>query len=314
MTDLPGYCLTTPTPVPVLDALPAWHARFQAGAAQAATPFEMALRGGFDADRLAWAFASGYQAATRALVPDLAPHELVTFSMTEPGGNRPRDLRTACRATPEGGYLLDGDKRWATLGPASTLYLVVCVLDTPAANGRAALRLARVPAGTPGLQAEAMPITRYMPELTHGALQLRGLRLGPGALLPGDGWEDHGKPFRTLEDTLVTTAVLAQLLREARARAWPGGFIERALAALLALQGVAALPPQAASTHVALAGALAAAQALFAEAGTQWAATPDDPAAQRWQRDAALLGVAEGTRVQRLARAWERLGRAAGAG
>jgi hypothetical protein len=33
----------------------------------------------------------------------------------------------------------------------------------------------------------------------------------------------------------------------------------------------------------------------------------DDPAAQRWARDAALFSVAESARSQRAARAWERL-------
>ena len=41
-----------------------------------------------------------------------------------------------------------------------------------------------------------------------------------------------------------------------------------------------------------LAGALAQAHALYAEAGTLWAADRRRPAAQRWQRDAALFDVA----------------------
>ena len=52
---------------------------------------------------------------------------------------------------------------------------------------------------------------------------------------------------------------------------------------------------------------LALAHALYEEAGTLWALQPEDPAAQRWQRDAALFAVASSARTQRAARAWERL-------
>lgn len=311
MTELPEYLLTTPANVPEQPDVPTWHARFRATAARATSPFELALRGGFDADRLAWAFSSGYQAATRALVPGFGPDDIVSFCMTEPGGNRPRDLRSRARPAPDGGWLLDGDKRWASLAPVTTVCLVVCTLAEPDAAGRTALGLLRVPSGVPGLTLTTMPPARFVPEAPHGELALRGVHLPAAALLPGDGWEDHGKPFRTLEDALVTTAALAWLLREARARAWPTGFVERAVATLLALQGVADAPRQAASTHVALAGALDGAHALFTEAAALWAATPEDPAAQRWQRDASVLGLARATQAQRLARAWERLGRPA---
>ena len=127
------------------------------------------------------------------------------------------------------------------------------------------------------------------------------------ALLPGDGYERYVKPFRTLEDAHVTLAVLAYLLREARQRGWPAGFAERLCATMVVLCDVAGAAADAPATHVVLAGALAQAHALYAEAGTLWAAAGDDPAAQRWQRDAALFGVAGSARSQRAARAWERL-------
>ena len=50
---------------------------------------------------------------------------------------------------------------------------------------------------------------------------------------------------------------------------------------------------------------------MYADATPLWAATGDDPAAQRWQRDAPLFEVAGSAREQRAERAWERL-RAAG--
>jgi alkylation response protein AidB-like acyl-CoA dehydrogenase len=300
-------CLRAPTAVPERATVAAWWPRWRDGAAGSHGSAAMALRGGFDADRVGWAFASGYQAALRALLPELPATLVAAFCVTEEGGNRPRDIGTRIVPASDGGWTVHGAKRWTTLGPDSNLLLVVGALATPAADGRPQLRVARVPAGAPGLQLLPMPETRFVPEVPHARVQLDGVRLPSEALLPGDGYDAYVKPFRSIEDTHVTLAVLAYLLRESRARQWPAAFAERLCAVLTLLADLAQAPPAAPATHLALSGALALAHALYAEAGTLWALQPGDPAAQRWQRDAALFAVASSARVQRAARAWERL-------
>jgi alkylation response protein AidB-like acyl-CoA dehydrogenase len=300
-------CLRAPTQVPPRASVAEWWPRWRQGAALAATSAEQALLGGFDADRVGWAFASGYQAALRALLPDLPADVVAAFCVTEESGNRPRDIRTSITPQTDGSVLVNGAKRWTTLGPDSSLLLIVGALP-PAANGeRAALKVARVQAGTAGLQLLPMPETRFVPEVPHARVQLDAVRVDATALLPGDGYERYVKPFRTIEDAHVTLAVLAYLLREARQRGWPAGLAERLCATIIVLGDVAGAAADAPATHVVLAGALAQAHALYGEAGTLWAAAGDDPAAQRWQRDAALFGVAGSARSQRAARAWERL-------
>lgn len=300
-------CLRAPTAVPERATVAAWWPRWRDGAAGSHGSAAMALRGGFDADRVGWAFASGYQAALRALLPELPATLVAAFCVTEEGGNRPRDIGTRIVPASDGGWTVHGAKRWTTLGPDSNLLLVVGALATPAADGRPQLRVARVPAGAPGLQLLPMPETRFVPEVPHARVQLDGVRLPSEALLPGDGYDAYVKPFRSIEDTHVTLAVLAYLLREARARQWPAAFAERLCAVLTLLADLAQAPPAVPATHVALSGALALAHALYTEAGALWALQPGDPAAQRWQRDAALFAVASSARVQRAARAWERL-------
>jgi light-regulated signal transduction histidine kinase (bacteriophytochrome) len=61
------------------------------------------------------------------------------------------------------------------------------------------------------------------------------------------------------------------------------------------------------ATHIALAGALAAGDALRAEADAHWAAAAEDEACRRWQRDRELLKVASSARTRRTERAWERI-------
>lgn len=299
-------CLAGPVQAPVDETAATWLARWASLCAQGGSPFELAVRGGLQADRLAWAFASGHQAAIRALLPAVGPHEVVAFCLTEPTGNRPRDLQSTATATADGHWRLTGEKRWATLGPVATHLLVVC-RQADASGTAPALRVARIASPATGLQIEPMPATKFVPELPHAAVHLDNIRVAEGDWLPGDGWDGYGKPFRTLEDLFIASAILALLVRESRAHAWPGDFAQRAVATLLACQGLADQPADAPATHVALAGVLAQAQALYADAAALWSAGPVTTAGERWLRDAKLLGLSAGTQAQRTARAWQRL-------
>jgi alkylation response protein AidB-like acyl-CoA dehydrogenase len=282
-----------------------WWPRWRHGAARAATPAAMAVLGGFAADRVGWAFAAGYQAALRRLRPQLPADAIAAFCVTEESGNRPRDIATQIEPDGRGGWQVSGAKRWTTLGPDSSLLLVVGRLPGPDAQGRPRLAVAQVVAGAPGLELRPMPPTRFVPEVPHAQVRLDAV--AAAALLSGDGYDAYVKPFRTIEDVHVTLAVLAYLLREARARGWPAAFAERTVAAMALLGTLSDAAPDAPATHVALAGALQFAQAAYADAGTAWSRQPDDPAAQRWARDAALFAVAAGARARRAERAWERL-------
>jgi len=299
-------CLQADPHVPERRSVADWWPRWRDTAALAPTPAEQAVHGGFDADRVGWAFAAGYQAALRRLLPDLPPQALAAFCVTEDAGNRPRDIHTQFRPA-GGGWTIRGAKRWTTLGPGAHWLLVVGAMPQAEEGVRPQLRVARVPADAAGLTLLPMPETRFVPEVPHARVQLDGVHVEADALLGGDGYDANVKPFRSIEDTLVTLAMLAYLLREARARAWPATFAQGLVAAMVLLCDLAAEPADAPATHVALAGALQLAHTLYAEGGSRWSSTHDDPAAARWVRDAPLFDVASGTRARRADRAWERL-------
>jgi len=302
-------CLRADWRADAVETVAQWWPGWLAISAAHVSPIERAIAGGFAADRVAWAFACGYQAALRALVPDLPADALAAFCVTEEAGNRPRDIQTTITHGADDSVSLTGAKRWTTLGPDSSLLLVVG-REVNAADGdgsdRLRLRVARVPSGAPGLSLVAMPATRFVPEVPHARVQLDHVRLPASALLPGDGYAAFVKPFRTIEDTHVTAAVLAYLLREARARSWPTDLRERLAATLAALVAVATGRADSPATHIVLEGALRWAHQLYSEAGPLWAAAADEAGA-RWQRDAALFAVAGTARAQRATRAWERL-------
>ncbi len=304
--DVIGFVLRSGHAVAPCPDVAAWWPRHRHSAATWRNPMDRAIAGGFAADRTAWAFASGYQAALHALFPAAPEDRICAFCVTEADGNTPRAIRSSLvRAA--GGWTLTGAKRWTTLGPSGALFFVAA-RDEAASAERPALKMARVPSDAPGVTVQSMPETRFVPEVPHARLRFDSVALGEDALLPGDGYDNYVKPFRTVEDLHVNAAIVAYLLREARRLAWPQGWIERAAAHLQAMRAIAAEDASQPATHIALAGALANATALLAETENLWAGSPDAEAAARWKRDRELLGTAGKARAMRTQRAWERLG------
>ncbi len=287
-----------------------WWSRHRALCARhaGAAPIVRAVAGGADADRAGWAFAAGYQAALRALVPALPDDAIAAFCVTEADGNSPRAIRTVLAPRSGAhGFALSGEKRWSTLGPASSILLIAAregASAEPAA--RPVIRLVRVDGAAPGVRFETMPPTPFVPEVPHARLHLDAVAVAGGDVLPGDGYARYVKPFRTLEDIHVSAALLAYLLAQASQRRWPSAWRERAAALLFGFGGLAAADPASAATQVALAGTLAAMQMLTQEVPALWPPGGDE-AASRWQRDARLMGIAASVRERRLVRAWERL-------
>ena len=280
-----------------------WWPRHRAIAAEHAGTIEQAIVGGFVADRVGWAFASGYQAALHALFPQAPADRLCALCVTEADGNSPKAIRSTLKSADEG-WILNGAKRWTTLGPDGSLFFVAA-RDEAATAGRPSIRLASIASGAPGVKIQNMPATRFVPEVPHAQLEFKDVKVD--ALLPGDGYDLYVKPFRTVEDIHVQAAILAYLMREAQRLSWPGHWIERLAALLAALSTLSNMPASHAETHIGLAGALTISAGLIEEAEAFWLKSAADPAALRWRRDKELLAVAGKARAQRTARAWEKL-------
>jgi alkylation response protein AidB-like acyl-CoA dehydrogenase len=258
----------------------------------ATTTVASAAIGGARADRVGYAFAIGYAAALEALVGD--GHAAVCA--TEDGGNHPRAIQTRL----EGGRVT-GRKKWATLADRATHLLVVATEGNDAA-GQPRLRVVRVHRDAPGVTLEATA-SSFVPEIAHARLTLDA---AAGEVLPGDGYADYLKPFRTIEDIHVHAALTGYLIGAARMRGFPHAIVERLAAVACALVTLGAADPKSPATHVALAGTLATSAAILTDLEAVWAATPDDEWA-RWQRDRVILQVAGKARDQRLVRAWQAL-------
>ncbi|HHH30447.1 MAG TPA: acyl-CoA dehydrogenase [Polyangiaceae bacterium] len=267
-------------------------------------PAQTALRLGARADRLAYAFAGGYQAALTRLVPGRDSARLAALCATEKAGVHPSAITTRFvdgRVT--------GDKTFVTLAGFAEDLLVLAREGT-SADGRARLALVQVRAEAAGVQLTPLPELPFVPEIGHASLALDSV---VGSRLPGDGWSDHVRPFRTHEDIYVHIALMAWLIAGSRRRmgAGSGGrviertierTIERGLALLHALLDLAGRDASEPETHLALAGLIHTVADWVDEVSFE-GAPPEQQ--ERWRRDRRLMQVASKARERRRTRAWE---------
>lgn len=285
---------------PATDTLDAWWRATREAREAETTPVDRALAGGACADRLGFAFAAGYGEALRALVPELTG--IAALCITEQGGNHPRAIATTLREVAPGSFELAGRKKWATAGPLASTLLVAASTGIDGA-GRNRVKLVRVAADAPGVRMTALT-TQFVPEIPHAEIELDRVAVRAGDLLPGDGYTEYIKPFRTVEDIHVHAALLGYLIGVARRHALPRDLLEQLIALAVATRGLAAADRAAPELHVALAGTLALVAPVIARLEQMWASGDEQ---QRWQRDRALLSVAGAARAARLEAGWTAL-------
>ena len=216
-------------------------------------PALLSLCAGWNSDRMAWAFAGGYQAALRSLldwqckgrrwqqaldaVGEASDPGVMSFCFTEDGhagrgggagkgktgqgkslGRGVAGIRTEISAD----GLLGGEKSFVTLSTEADSLVVVAVdrraeaqvVDRP---GFVAVRAVMVPARQ-GAGVTVIESNRKLPfcsEVSHSRVSFQGTPVGDFGCLPGCGWETYTKPFRSVEDVHVCLSVGAFVLKEA---------------------------------------------------------------------------------------------------
>jgi len=272
------------------------------------SPLERAVVSGFAADRLGYAFLGGYRAALSALVGGGPSEALVCLCATEVDGAHPRAIRTRLTPCDDGGFVLSGEKHWATLAPLASAAVVIASMGA-AEDGKNRLRAVRLELAAEGVSIEPMPSTPFVPEVPHAVVRFHQVSIASEDVLPGDGYDRYLKPFRTLEDIFVHAALLGHLIGFARRAELPRATVERAIAIVLGLSALSAEEPLAATTHLALAGLLDQTRLFVESLDPAWAEAPAEER-DRWRRDVALTRVAGRAREARRDSAWKRLGSA----
>jgi hypothetical protein len=115
-------------------------------------------------------------------------------------------------------------------------------------------------------------------------------------VIGGDGWDAYVKPFRTLEDIYVLSAMTAWLYGVGQDSDWPQALQLRLLALLAGCAEVSRQAPNNPCGHVLLGGLFAQFEGLKAEINQALAEGPPQWAAM-WQRDQAVMDLAAGARA-----------------
>lgn len=268
-----------------------------------ANSFATALRAGCAAGELGFCFAGGYQAALRRMLPSLPADAFVALLVTEGKRQRPEDLHTLVVATGNGELALSGEKSWVAGGAQAALLLVLARHGNDA-QGRAHALLVAVPATGAGVTLEEKPATGFLDAVPHARARFERVVVAPAMILPGDGWRDYARPFRTMEDIHVSTAIAAHLAVQALRRNYPDVLVATLVSALAQLAVCAERDPNDPLTHLLLAGVE---QQLAVAAGQLQAqldaAGVDDDFASDWRRNGMLLALAAPVRARRLEKA-----------
>ncbi|HEY5924631.1 MAG TPA: acyl-CoA dehydrogenase family protein [Kofleriaceae bacterium] len=285
---------------PAAATLAEWWAATAAVRRAYETPVDRALVSAAFADRLGFAFTAGYQAALTHLFP--IGDGVYSLCITEATGNSPRDIATTLEPSNSPGmFVMNGRKKWATGAPLADGLIVAAKVGTDA-EGRNQIRLARIGAQAPGVSLTPSNAP-FVPEIPHAEVGLTNVAVLEADVLPGDGYDEYIKPFRTVEDAHVHAALVGYLIGVARRKRFAREVIERLAALAITTRAAALADAKAASTHVMLGGVFALIAHEVAGLEAPWAASPDEEW-HRWQRDRALLQVAGKAREARRAKAW----------
>lgn len=281
--------------------------------------FGHGLLGGFAADRPAWAMVAGHQGAIRRLAWQcdglhlLPEGGIVAFCASEEGGAHPRAVRSSLAAAPEGGFLLSGQKRWATLAPSAAALLLIASVGREGDRNR--LRALCVPSDRRGVSIEPMTFDSAAggrgrvtanAEVRHAVVDLNDVPVAKAELLGGDGYVDAIKPFRTIEDLYIGAAMTAHNLALARRSGWPESAVEDLLLLLAAAEALAFGPLDEPAAHLGVA-ALSRATARVRKAHAAHWELVDEEAAAAWKRATSGAAVAARARELRRQAAWQRL-------
>ncbi|MBM3108835.1 acyl-CoA dehydrogenase [Pseudomonas sp. P66] len=262
----------------------------------AVSPFELAVLGARAMPTPGLAFLLGYQAALRVLWPS-APASLGALCASERRSVRPADMQVRLDD-----LRLSGSKDFVTAGLDAEWLLVAARSEVSGESPQ--VSLAVVYPGEPGVRLEPLPALPLMPEVGHARLHLDQALC---ERLAGDGWDAYVKPFRTLEDLYVLSALCAWLYGVGQDNGWPQALQLRLIGLLGGCAEGSRQCADATACHLLLGGLFAQFAALKDEINQALSLSTGEWAAL-WQRDQGLLEIASAARAKRLAKAWASAG------
>ena len=175
-----------------------YHKLWSREIAGEANPLVAAARGGALADRPAWIFQAGYQAAIRRVFGEVAPDGWAAYLVSEDAsGNLPA---VTCSADGDD-VLLSGHKTWVAASDHVRHLLVSLEV-------RGERRFALLDRQQEGVSVESYDRAGYLGDMSQGRANFAGVRVRPEALLPA-------RSFGNAEPLHVLAAAAAFMLSHA---------------------------------------------------------------------------------------------------
>jgi alkylation response protein AidB-like acyl-CoA dehydrogenase len=129
----------------------------------------------------------GTEEQKKTFLPRLAAGEISAFLLTEPDvGSDPARLRTTAVPTPEGDYILNGVKLWATNGTMATL-LVVMAKVPPSEGRRGGITAFVVEGDAPGVTVERRNAFMGLRGLENSVTRLHDVRVPKENVIGAEG-------------------------------------------------------------------------------------------------------------------------------
>src|SRR5262249_9770541 len=129
----------------------------------------------------------GTEEQKQKFLPRLAAGEVSAFLLTEPDvGSDPARLSTIATPTPEGDYLLNGVKLWATNGTLARL-LVVMAQVPPSAGHRGGITAFVVESETPGVTVERRNAFLGLRGLENSVTRFHDVRVPAASVIGREG-------------------------------------------------------------------------------------------------------------------------------
>ena len=271
------------------------------------SPADRAITGGYLADRLAYAFAAGYFSALQRLVPNLPEKSISAFCVSEKGGGHPRAVKTSLESYASDtdaakSWKINGTKTFVTCAKEVEILLIAASVGADD-NGRNQIQMVQVPRDTAGLDINPRENMSFIPEVSHGTVELRNVVISESQILPGDGYSDYVRPFGIIEDIHILAANTGYLLRLAQLNDWPQNISAEILAILTSARNLSDADPKSPDTQITLAGLQSLMRNQLIRIEPHWGKTSADTQS-RWERDRALFSMGHQAKDKRLQSAW----------
>lgn len=282
-----------------------WFIKFKNATSGYERAIDRAFLAGCLSSNVGFAFAGAYQSAIEALFL-LEESLLASVCVTEVGGNHPRAINT--RLYYDGAQLrLMGEKSFVSGANDAGIIYVACRDEREGngidAEGRPLIKMLALNVGSASIDVEAMPSLGFLPEITHGKVKL-DLEVDDSVVLPGDGYLNYVKAFRTYEDLHVCAAIVGYRLGEAMSSEWGVEAVEQHIVLILALREISTMDLRSSAAHIALSSCRRRLDDLIAETNVLFE-DKNNEAYVRWQRDSRLLKVASKAHGVRTEKAWQ---------